>query len=304
MAVNKKDKRNIKIFQLILVILFLIYVLVSYSSELSLSVFNENNNEKTEIVDGNLNIYFIDVGQADAIMIQENDKYILIDAGNNADGNLLVNYFKELGIDNFLYVFGTHAHEDHIGGMDDIIKNFNIENFYMPDAITTTRTFEDVLDALNEKNITLQTPKIGEMFNIDGVSLECLYVGSDESDLNNTSIVLRLVYGEVSFLFMGDATKIVEDKLLNKEIQSDILKVGHHGSQYSSKETFIKEVSPTYAVISVGKNNTYKHPAELTIKTLNKYDAKVLRTDELGTIIFSSDGKRISYKTEETNTNG
>lgn len=291
----KKKMKNFKVIYGLVVAIFII----------ATALFGEKiNSNETFAYGESVVVRYLDVGQADSILVQSEGINMLIDAGTNSSGQTVVKDLEDLGVTKIDYLIGTHPHEDHIGGMDDIIKNFNIENFYMPDAITTTRTFEDVLDALNEKNITLQTPKIGEMFNIDGVSLECLYVGSDESDLNNTSIVLRLMYGEVSFLFMGDATKIVEDKLLNKVIQSDILKVGHHGSQYSSKETFIKEVSPTYAVISVGKNNTYKHPAELTIKTLNKYGAKVLRTDELGTIIFSSDGKRISYKTEETNTNG
>ena len=290
----KKKNNNLKIFNGIFILLLTIFGTFLYYNKPSTS----------NIENGNLQVYFIDVGQADAIMIKENDKYALIDAGNNNDGNLLVDYFKKSGITDFEYVFGTHPHEDHIGGMDDIIDNFNIDNFYMPNAITTTKTFEDVLDALDEKNVELNTPTIGEKFNLGNAIFEVMYVGEDDNDLNNTSIVLKLTYGNNKYLFMGDATDSVEKDIINDDIEADVIKIGHHGSKYSSTAEFIKKVNPEYAIISVGQNNSYDHPSTSTIDLLESNNIQIYRTDVDGTIISSSDGNTITFRTEQTNTDG
>ena len=295
-----KKNKGIKLFNSLLIILFIIFGgFLYYNDGLSFGEY-KNNDE----INGNLNIYFIDVGQADSILINYNNQYALIDAGNNADGNLLVNYFKELNIDEFQYVFGTHAHEDHIGGMDDIIDNFKIDNFYMPDVITTTKTFEDVLDSLDKNNVIFDTPSIGETFNLGDTIMEVLYVGDDSKNLNNSSIVLKLTYGDTSYLFMGDATSVVEKELNNNDLNADVIKIGHHGSEYSTTESFIKQVNPNYAIISVGKNNTYNHPSNTIIDRLNNYNIKIYRTDEDGTILLTSDGHDITFNTISTDTNG
>ena len=251
-----------------------------------------------------LSVYFLDVGQADSILIRLNGQNMLIDAGNNEDGPLIVNYFKELGIENFKYVVATHPHEDHIGGMDDIINNFNIDTFYMPDKITTTKTFEDVLDALENKNMKYNTLNDGDKFNIDNANIEVISGGFTNSDINDSSIVLKLVYLNNSFLFTGDATSNVESKLLDKDIKSDVLKVGHHGSKYSTTDKFLDKVSPKYAIISVGKDNIYNHPSSNTITKLENKGIKIYRTDTLGTIVLDSDGNSINIKNINTNTNG
>ena len=229
---------------------------------------------------------------------------MLIDAGNNADGEKLVNYFNTLGIKKFDYVVGTHAHEDHIGGMDDIINNFEIDTFYMPNAITTTKTFEDVLDALENKQIAFNTPEINKSFKFSNANITTLYTGTNTSDLNNTSIVLKLDYGSNSFLFTGDATSSIEKQIIDKDIKSDVLKVGHHGSSYSSSISFIDKVNPKYAIISVGKNNIYHHPSDITINKLNDRNIKIYRTDIDGTILLTSDGSNIKFKKIQTDTNG
>ena len=254
-----------------------------------------------EIQDGEkLQIWFLDVGQADSILIQNGDANMLIDAGNNEDGKKLVSYFQSLGIESFQYVIGTHAHEDHIGGMDDIIDNFDIDTFYMPDAITTTATFESVLDSLEAKNIAFQTPSIDSIFKLGNATIDVLYVGTDDSDLNNTSIVLKLTYGNTSILFMGDAEKEVETAIEKKDISADVLKVGHHGSN----KTFLEKVNPSYAIISVGTGNSYGHPSNTTIQNLENQNIQIYRTDENGTIIMTSDGTDITFQTIQTNTNG
>lgn len=265
----------------------------------------QNNDSENTIDNSNeLLVYFIDVGQADAIYIKDSDENMLIDAGNNADGKLLVNYLKGLGVTSFKYVVGTHAHEDHIGGMDNIINNFKINTFYMPDAISTSKTFEDVLDALESNKVAFNTPKIGDTFNLKNAMFEVLSLGTDTSDLNDTSIVLKMTYNNTCTLFMGDASSAVEKNLLDKNINCDVLKVGHHGSKYSSSEAFIKTVKPTYGIIMVGKDNKYGHPTEKTLQTLQKYNVNIHRTDEEGTIIMKIKGDTISFESEKTDTNG
>ena len=302
---TKKQKK-----QLIEAILVIIITIISiyFNNEKEVQSPTTQNRKTEQVINtsdaDNLKVHFIDVGQADSILIEQNNEYMLIDAGNNEDGQLLVNYFNNLGITSFKYVFGTHAHEDHIGGLDDIIENFTIENFYMPEVITTTKTFEDVLDALEAKQVAFQTPKINDELTLKDSKIKVLSILNDDEDLNDTSIVLRLKYGTTSFLFTGDASSTIEKNILNKEIQSDVLKLGHHGSRYSTSKEFLKKVSPTYAIISVGKNNSYNHPHSEAFKRLNEQNVKIYRTDEQGTIIAESNGTIINFTTIKTNTNG
>ncbi len=259
---------------------------------------------RSKKVDGDLNIYYFDVGQADCILIQNKNHNMVIDAGNNADGKYIVKAMKSIGVEKIDYLVGTHAHEDHIGGMDDIIRNFEINTFYMPEIITTTKTFEDVLDALEEKQVPFDTPEIDKSFNLGDAIVDTIYVGDDETDLNNSSIVLKVTYGRNAFLFMADAETKVEKIIMNKDISADVLKVGHHGSSNGTSKEFLQEVNPTYAIISVGKGNDYGHPHKATLKRLNNQNVKVHRTDKENTIIVTSDGNNITISTKEMNTNG
>ena len=304
---DKKTKNKLMKILLVLIIMVCTYFYEEYFQEDTIK--NEveyRQNQEVKINPNNLVIHFVDVGQGDCILIGQNNEYALIDAGNNEDGQLLVEYFKELGVKKFKYVIGTHAHEDHIGGIDNIINNFELDKFYMPDVITTTKTFEDVLDALLKKQKAFDTPKIGDKFKLNDLEFEVLYLGTDKSDLNDTSIVLKLTYKNTTYLFMGDATSKVEKILINegKDLSSDVLKVGHHGSQYSSTATFLKKVNPSYAVIQVGQDNEYDHPKQVTLDKLNKLNTLTYRTDEQGTIILTSDGENITFETIKTNTNG
>ena len=304
---KEKTRNQIAKFIFVLIITFCVYLYEEYVNVESIETKVEHREEESIKLDSNnLTIQFIDVGQGDCILINQNEDYMLIDAGNNEDGELLVNYFKDLGIKKFNYVIGTHAHEDHIGGLDNIINNFDIGKFYMPDVITTTKTFEDVLDALLEKNKAFDTPSIGKEFKLQDLDFKVLYVGNDKSDLNNTSIVLKMTYKDTTYLFMGDATDKVEKILIDDgvDLKSDVLKVGHHGSQYSTTSNFLKKVSPSYAVIQVGKDNTYDHPKQITLDKLKKLNIMTYRNDTDGTIILTSDGNNINFKTMKTNTNG
>lgn len=255
----------------------------------------------TNATDQILNIHFLDVGQADSIIIQLPNKQIMvIDGGNNLDGKLIIDYLHQLGIEKIDYLIGTHPHEDHIGGLDDLIKTFSIGKIYLPKVLTTTKTFEDLLLAIKEKNLKITSAQRG-MKIIDQHRLQAVIFAPNEtidySNLNNWSMVVKLTFEETSFLFTGDAETESELEMLHKKchLQSDLLKVGHHGSGTSSSERFLQAVSPTYAIISVGSGNNYGHPAKSVLDRLQKHGILFYRTDQQGTIIASSDGRKITF---------
>ncbi len=231
-----------------------------------------------------LKTYFLNVGQADSILIQNNEKNMLIDAGNNEDGEMLVNNLKQLNVEKIDYLIGTHPHEDHIGGMDNIINNFEIGTIYMPNVQTNTKTFEDVLDAVSNKNLKIETPKVNDTFLLGEANCKILSVTDDEDNLNQSSIVIQLNFKDLSYLFMGDAEKEIEESIDVGKV--NILKVGHHGSDTSSSLDFINKIAPEVSIISVGKDNSYGHPSDDVIKRLENIGSKVYRTDEVGNIFI------------------
>ena len=300
----RRKKKLLSSF-IILMIVGIFYLFQNYpTSEISENI-NKRINEVPVTAEERLELTFIDVGQADSILLENEGHYMLVDAGNNEDGPKLVNYFKNQNIHQFDYVIGTHPHEDHIGGLDNIIEDFDINTFYMPDVITTTKTFEDVLDALGEKNMTLSIPKTNATFKLGDATVKVLYVGTeDESDLNDTSIVLKVTYQNVSFLLTGDASTKVEEKLNPADLESTVLKVGHHGSSTATNEKFLNTVNPKYAIISVGENNQYEHPHTTVLNTLAAHNITTYRTDQDGTIKVITDGTNIEINTSKTDTNG
>lgn len=300
----KRKKKLVSSF-IILIIVGIFYLFHNYpTNEVSKNI-NKRINEVPVTSEERLEVTFIDVGQADSILLENEGHYMLVDAGNNEDGPKLVNYLKNQNIHQFDYVIGTHPHEDHIGGLDNIIEGFDINTFYMPDVITTTKTFEDVLDALGEKNVTLSIPKTNATFKLGDATVKVLYVGTeDESDLNDTSIVLKVTYQNVSFLLTGDASTKVEEKLNPADLESTVLKVGHHGSSTATNEKFLNTVNPKYAIISVGENNQYEHPHTTVLNTLAAHNITTYRTDQDGTIKVITDGTNIEINTSKTDTNG
>ena len=300
----KRKKKLVSSF-IILIIVGIFYLFQNYpTNEVSKNI-NKRINEVPVTSEERLEVTFIDVGQADSILLENEGHYMLVDAGNNEDGPKLFNYFKNQNIHQFDYVIGTHPHEDHIGGLDNIIEGFDINTFYMPDVITTTKTFEDVLDALGEKNVTLSIPKTNATFKLGDATGKVLYVGTeDESDLNDTSIVLKVTYQNVSFLLTGDASTKVEEKLNPADLESTVLKVGHHGSSTATNEKFLNTVNPKYAIISVGENNQYEHPHTTVLNTLAAHNITTYRTDQDGTIKVITDGTNIEINTSKTDTNG
>lgn len=255
-------------------------------------------NNADDNAESSLRVSFIDVGQGDSEFIElPNGETLLIDAGTNETGADVVNYIESLGYSSIDYVVGTHPHEDHIGGLDDVIRTFDVESVYMPKVTADTKTFEDVLDAVDEKGLTINTAKAGvTLVDGDGLSVKMLAPVLDEYDnTNDYSAVIRIVYDDTSFIFMGDAEQYAED-LITGDVSADVLKVGHHGSSTSTGEEFLQRVSPSYAVISCGLGNSYGHPHIETMEKLGSLGIPVFRTDEMGTVVATSDGKEISIR--------
>ena len=254
--------------------------------------------------ESNLEVHFIDVGQADSILIKKGNKFMLIDAGNNSDGELVVNYLKEQNVSKLNYVIGTHPHEDHIGGLDDVINYFEIEKVLMPNVISTTNAFEDVLDSISNKGLSIIRPKVGATYDLNGATATILAPNQNEYDnFNNYSIVIKVTNGDNSYLLTGDAEVYSEKEMLKENgylLKADVLKLGHHGSSTSSSLEFLDAVDPDFVVISVGVNNKYGHPSEETLVRLSDRGISVLRTDLQGTIVSISNGKTISFGSKTT----
>ena len=266
------------------------------------------NAEEVNLDNDKLNIIFFYVGQADSTLIKLNDDVMLIDAGNNADGKNVVSFLQAKNITHIDYLVGTHADEDHIGGLDDVINNLDIENVLIPTVGKSGTDYKNVVETCENKNVLLQNPTMGDTFKIDKANFEIMSAMEEEgtSD-NNSSLAINLSYNETNYLFMGDAETEVENS--RSWAKANVLKVGHHGSNSSSSEKFLNEVKPDYSIIEVGKDNQYNLPSDKAIKRLEDCGSKVLRTDkangeEVGSFWLTSDGNTIDIKEVNINLDG
>lgn len=242
-------------------------------------------------------IHFIDVGQADAALVLCDGHAMLIDGGNSADSSLIYSYLRNHGITFLDVIVATHGHEDHVGGLSGALNYASVGKAYCSVDSYDSDSFNDFIKYLGKQNKTITVPKTGETFELGSSTVRIVGVNGNAADHNNSSIVLRIEYGETSFLFTGDAEREAEQTILNSgyDLKSTVLKVGHHGSDSSTSYVFLRTVAPKYGVISVGEGNSYGHPTEATLSRLRDADVTVYRTDLQGTIICSSNGKDVSF---------
>ncbi len=255
-----------------------------------------------ESVTGNLEIHYLNVGQADSTLIKCGDEVMLIDGGNAEDSGFLYTYLKEQNVKHIDYIICTHAHEDHVGGLAGALNAATVGIAYCPTEEYDTKVFENFVKYLGKQEVSITVPKVGTEFYLGGAKCTILGVNTCETDEpNNTSIVMKIVYGDTSFLFSGDAEQCVETAILDAghDISCDVIKVPHHGSDTSLTYRWLREAAPQYGVISVGNGNSYGHPTEATLSKLRDAEVKTLRTDIQGTIICYSDGKNLSFAVDK-----
>lgn len=264
--------------------------------------------------DADLSVHYIDVGQGDCSLVVYGDETLLIDGGEAENSRFVTGYIASLGITQLDYIVATHPHSDHIGSLAEVIRTFDVENVIAPrvsdDMIPTSSIYEDFLLSLKEKGLRLKAAKPGDVYSMadmtvenDNTSFEILGpVENDYDDLNDWSVILKLVHGETSFIFTGDAEKRAENDVLDSgaDVSADVLKAGHHGSSSSTGERFLSAVSPEIAVIQCGNGNSYGHPHAQVTELLDEYGAKTYRTDESGTVIIYSDGHEVREGKENT----
>ena len=260
----------------------------------------------TPISGNGLSVHFIDVGQADCALLECDGKYMIIDGGNVEDGQMVVSYLKQMGVQTLDRVVCSHAHEDHVGGLPAVLSVFDAGKVYAPVTDYDTKVFRDFATKTKANAGEITVPKPGDQFTLGSATCTVLGPVKDYEDPNHTSIILKVEYGESSFLFTGDSEIGPENDMLdywgeefNWEV--DVLKVGHHGSETSSGYRFVYETNPTYGVISVGEGNSYNHPHEEPLSRLKDAGVLLLRTDYLGHVYARTDGKEITFTWENQN---
>lgn len=251
--------------------------------------------------EADLIVHYMDVGQGDAIFIElPSGKTMLIDSGENYHGAGILSYIQERGYNKLDYVVGTHPHADHIGSMAYIIRNFKIGSVYLPKVSANTKMYEELLNTIKKKNLTVKNARAGIRMVRDTENELAVRVIApltiDKENLNNSSAVIALDYKDATFLFTGDAEK-EELESIQANVTADVLKVGHHGSSNANPEDFLKSVNPQIAVISCGADNDYGHPHASTLQALRRLDCDVYRTDIDKTVIIYSDGEHLSVET-------
>ncbi len=253
-----------------------------------------------DTVEAPFEMHFIDVGQALSVLVECDGQYMLYDGGNVDDGSLVVSYLQSQGVEQLEYVFCSHAHEDHVGGLAAALAYFPTYHVYSPVTEASTKCFKDFVKYTQQQGLQVEVPAVGTTWPLGGATVTMVGPVAQYSDTNDTSIVLRIEYGSTSFLLTGDMEKTAETDLVNSgvNLRADVLQVGHHGSSTSTGYLFLNSVLPEMAVISCGVNNKYGHPHEETLSILRDAGVDVYRTDLQGTITIGSDGQNYTVGTE------
>lgn len=285
----------------VLIVVALCYLGYTYLAPMLGIGLTETGSETRQPVtlDGEMQLHVIDVGQGDSTLIMSKDGIVLVDAGPGSAEDSLVEYLKDVGITTIDYAIFTHPDEDHIGGADVVINNFEVKNVIMPNATKTTKTFEKMIEAIEQSNANVIEATSGASYTLGDIAFRILAPNKASYDAtNNYSVVVKLTYGNNTFMLTGDAESESESEILAKypasELRADFLKVGHHGSSTSTSTAFLTAVSPSIASISCGEDNKYNHPHRETIEKLQGANIKVYRTDLLSTVVFVCDGNTIS----------
>ena len=260
-----------------------------------------DENTGTTETNGQLTVHYIDVGQADSILLECDGQTMLIDGGNVEDSSLVVSYLKGQGITHLDYVICTHAHEDHVGGLSGPLNTCTVSQVFCPVTEYDSNAFRSFLKYTRGQGLDVTIPEVDDSFLLGEARVTVLGPRKDYEDTNDTSIVLRVDHGENSFLFTGDMETIAEADLLaaDCDLDVDVLKVGHHGSNTSTGYVFLREVMPEYGIISCGTGNTYGHPHDEVTSRLYDAGVTVYRTDKQGTVVVTSDGTELYFTTEK-----
>ena len=298
---SKKDK---KVFLIILAIAVLAVAFSRLSPETWDSLFEKTGVTDSVATDAAMTVSFIDVGQGDCTLFCSPDNgVILVDSGEADKAHTVINYLKSLGIETIDYCVVTHPHSDHMGSMAQIMSEFNIENLIIPELseinIPTTKTYENFLLSAEENADEIIPAQAGTTYSVGDIALSVLGPISQNEDLNNMSVVVKIEYKESSFLITGDCSFDEEDELMENDynaLESDVIKIGHHGSSGATSADWLEAVNPQIGVISVGSGNSYGHPTKTVLDRLDDFDVEYYRTDVVGTVVIETDGKAISVQ--------
>lgn len=257
----------------------------------------DGKNTVTVPMDG-LYVHYIDVGQGDSELVCCNGEYMLIDAGEPEAADAVLEYLDRHGIDKLDYLVCTHSHSDHCGGLDAVVESLEVGTVFTSPYAGDSPSYEIFTDAVYDAGLELTVPELGESYRLGEASFSFIGPVEDYDNTNDDSLVMRLEYGDTSFLFTGDMTAKAEKDLINDgaSLRCDVLKVGHHGSSGSSCYQFLYEAQPGIGVISCEKGNSYGHPHEETLSRLDDADVTVYRTDLEGSIVIFSDGMKVERK--------
>ncbi|MCL2199504.1 MAG: MBL fold metallo-hydrolase [Defluviitaleaceae bacterium] len=281
-------------FFLVTLLILAIALLYIFAGEL---LFPSRDDNAVMPVEGEIIVTFIDVGQGDSILVRDGNHAVLIDAGEHRARQAVIDYLNEAGITFIDYVVATHPHSDHIGGLVTVLRDFDVGYVLMPDATNDTETFLNFLDAIENNDISTRFPSPGDR--VQAGIIDMVVKGPEpghHANLNNASIVLRMQHGQTSFLFTGDAEVAAENWLVETwgtSLQSNVLKVGHHGSRTSTTESFLRTVNPAAAVIQSGEGNRHGHPHQEVVDRLEAHGVTIYRNDQLGTIRMITNGQSI-----------